>query len=303
MTYTFSGLTINGDGTDQIDFDIVDEIDNHLDIEYNLKYPGFTYLHVTGSTNQLLSGGSGQYTSAPTGGTLYTRVGPATSGFTYQGITITNGWHSQFWSSSIDYIIRPTFDYYSGNRQILSTPFQFYFGLMAGKTGMDKFVDLFGPKGAFNLLECDTAPPPLFTITPTPTVTPTPTPTPTNTSSTPTASFSTSTITAFRIGGTPGTTTETSGTTITVINGTVTIKLKTWVIGGYRSDTSITIGGSSYSPEFAGAGAIPLAGLGEGNASYTTFPLGVGTYTITNWTVSAISDGTQTIAQAKLEQV
>ena len=64
------------------DFDIVDEIDNHLDIEYNLKYPGFTYLHVTGSTNQLLSGGSGQYTSAPTGGTLYTRVGPATSGFT-----------------------------------------------------------------------------------------------------------------------------------------------------------------------------------------------------------------------------
>jgi hypothetical protein len=26
---------------------------------------------------------------------------------------------------------------------------------MAGKTGMDKFVDLFGPKGAFNLLECE----------------------------------------------------------------------------------------------------------------------------------------------------
>ena len=186
MTYTFSGLTINGDGTDQIDFDIVDvnTVDSHED--YNLEYPGFTYLHVTGSTNQLLSGGSGQYTSAPTGGTLYTRVGPATSGFTYQGVTITNGWHSQFWSSSIDYIIRPTFDYYSGNRQILSTPFQFYFGLMAGKTGMDKFVDLFGPKGAFNLLECDTTPPPLptstFTPTPTPTNTPTPTPTLTNVS-------------------------------------------------------------------------------------------------------------------------
>jgi hypothetical protein len=32
---------------------------------------------------------------------------------------------------------------------------------MAGKTGMDKFVDMFGPKGAFNLLECDTTPPPL----------------------------------------------------------------------------------------------------------------------------------------------
>ena len=141
------------------------------------------------------------------------------------------------------------------------------------------------------------------TPTPTPTVTPTVTPTPTNTSSTPTASFSTSIISAFRIGGTAGTTTETSGTTITVINGTVTIRLKTWVESGYRSDTSITIGGSSYSPDFAGAGATPLAGVGIGNASYTTFPLGVGTYTITNWTVSAISDGTQTIAQAKLEQV
>jgi hypothetical protein len=157
MTYTFSGLTINGDGTDQIDFDIVDLDENPFDSseDYGLEYPGFTYLHVTGFTNQLLSGGSGQYTKAPTGGTLYTRVGPVSGNSTYQGITITNGWHSQFWSSSIDYIIRPTFDYYSGNRQILSTPFHFYFGLMAGKTGMDKFVDLFGPKGAFNLLECE----------------------------------------------------------------------------------------------------------------------------------------------------
>jgi hypothetical protein len=31
--------------------------------------------------------------------------------------------------------------------------------------------------------------------------------------------------------------------------------------------------------------------------------LGVGTYTITNWTVSATSDGSQTVTQAKLEQV
>jgi hypothetical protein len=157
MTYTFSGLTINGDGTDQIDFDIVDLDENPFDSseDYGLEYPGFTYLHVTGFTNQLLSGGSGQYTKAPTGGTLYTRVGPVSGNSTYQGITITNGWHSQFWSSSIDYIIRPTIDYYSGRRQILSTPFHFYFGLMAGKTGMDKFVDLFGPKGAFNLLECE----------------------------------------------------------------------------------------------------------------------------------------------------
>jgi hypothetical protein len=147
------------------------------------------------------------------------------------------------------------------------------------------------------------SPTPTPTITPTNTPTPTPTPTPTNGSGAPTASFSTSIISAFR-SGTAGTTTETSSTTITVINGTVTIKLKSWVIIGYRSDTSITIGLSSYSPDFSGEGATPLAGTGEGNASYTTFSLGVGIYTITNWTVSAITQGSgQTIVQAKLEQV
>ena len=194
MTYTFSGLTISGNTVDEIDFDEISDTDNHN--KFNLEYPGFTYLYVTARGTQVLTDGSNQLVNAPTGGTLYTRVGPAETTFTYQGITITNGWHQQTWSSNVDYIIRPTFDYYSGNRQILSTPFQFYFGLMAGKTGMDKFVDLFGPKGAFNLLECDTTPPPppLSTITPTPTPTNTPTPsistytptpTPTETSSTP----------------------------------------------------------------------------------------------------------------------
>jgi hypothetical protein len=78
----------------------------------------------------------------PTSGTLYTRRGPAGN----DGVT---GWASQAWDVNIDFIIRPTYDYYNSNRQILSTPFQFYFGLKAGKTGLDKFIDLFGPKGAF----------------------------------------------------------------------------------------------------------------------------------------------------------
>jgi hypothetical protein len=118
----------------------------------------------------------------------------------------------------------------------------------------------------------------------------------------PTATFSTSTISASRSSG-AGTTTQTSGTTITVVNGTVTIKLKTWVVSGYRSDTSMTVNGSSISPDFAGQGATPLTGTGEGNASFTTFTLPIGVYTVTDWTVSAISDGGQTIVQAKLEQV
>jgi len=141
------------------------------------------------------------------------------------------------------------------------------------------------------------------TPTPTSTSTPTPTPTATNIVQTPTASFSTSTITASRTNGTAGTTTVTGTTTITVTNGTVTIRLKTWVVTGYRADTTIDIDSNSYSPDFAGQGATPLSGVGEGNASSTTFTLGIGTYSITNWNVSAISDGTLTIAQAKLEQV
>lgn len=146
---------------------------------------------------------------------------------------------------------------------------------------------------------------PTPTPTPTPSSTPTPTPTPTATSvdQTPSASFSTSLITASRTNGIAGTTTQTSGTTITVINGTVTIRLKTWVVTGYRADTTIEIGSYSYSPDFAGQGATPLSGVGEGNASSTTFTLGVGTYNITNWNVSAISDGSLTVVQARLEQV
>jgi hypothetical protein len=87
--------------------------------------------------------------SAPTAGVLYTRVGPVSGNTTYQGITIVNGWYSQVWNSNQDFIIKPTINYYSGNKQILSTPFQFYFGLRSGKTGLDKFINLFGPQTAF----------------------------------------------------------------------------------------------------------------------------------------------------------
>jgi hypothetical protein len=168
MTYTFSGLTISGNTVDEINFDIIDQsgTDNHD--AYNLEYPGFTYLYVTQWGYKSFFDGSGRITYEPIGGTLYTRYGSAGT----DGIV---GWDSQPWSSTVDYIIRKTQDYYDGHTQILSTPFQFYFGLMAGKTGMDKFVDLFGPKGAFNLPECNTTPPPLNN----PTVTPTPTPMPT----------------------------------------------------------------------------------------------------------------------------
>ncbi len=127
MTYTFSGLSISGlNVTNAVEFDVVEDsvTDNHT--SYDTQYPGFTYLWVTGGT-----------VTTPTSGILYTRYGTAGT------------WHSLAWDSTMDFIIRKTQDYYSGNKQILSTPFQFYFGLRPGNTGVDKFIKRFGPLGAF----------------------------------------------------------------------------------------------------------------------------------------------------------
>jgi hypothetical protein len=133
MTQNYTGQTFSSDtvGTDEIPFDIVSLSDVHEN--YNTRYQGFTVLYVTVGT-----------ILAPTDGILYTRVGNV-SGTTTNDIIITNGWHVQVWNSTMDFIIKPTIVNYNGNKQILSTPFQFYFGLRPGKTGLDKFIKLFGP--------------------------------------------------------------------------------------------------------------------------------------------------------------
>ena len=176
ITYTFSGQSINGvneiAGT-TTEFDVVSTTDGHA--SYNTQYPGFTFLH---------SFDSG---ANPTSGTLYTRYGNAGSDGVV-GWSVTTGW------TNTKFVIKRTQDYYSGTtKQILSTPFQFYFGLLNGKTGLDKFVDYFGPKNAFVEFivgsegnEVDVTPTTTPTPTPTPTSgvtpsTPTPTPTPTPT--------------------------------------------------------------------------------------------------------------------------
>lgn len=126
ITYTFNGLTINTteNTTNEIEFDEVSLVDNHT--TFNSQYPGFTYLFVTSGT-----------TEEPLAGTLYVRFG--------EGGT----WDDQPWDFTKDFIIRKTQDYYNGSKQILSTPFMFYFGLRVGKTGIDKFIKLFGDSGAF----------------------------------------------------------------------------------------------------------------------------------------------------------
>lgn len=139
ITYTFSGLTIStsGDTSNDVDFDIItSKIGGHF--TYNYKYPGFTVLEVSSGT-----------TENPLAGRLYTRVGDV--GNNDNGIV--NGWHQQSWKYTDDFIIRRTQDYYNGNRQILSTPFLFYFGLKSGKTGLDKFIKYFGDKNDFTPAE------------------------------------------------------------------------------------------------------------------------------------------------------
>ncbi len=132
MTKTYTGRTFDGPDLNEGSFDEEDFfVDNHL--SYNNQYEGFTYLYATstGST-------STPPFYQPTAGTLWTRVGNA------------GGWSSTPWTlSGVTYIIKPTENNYNGEKQILSTPFLFYFGLRPGKTAVDKFIERFGPKGAF----------------------------------------------------------------------------------------------------------------------------------------------------------
>jgi hypothetical protein len=58
---------------------------------------------------------------------------------------------------------------YWGSKQVLSTPFQFYFGLKPEKTALDVLIKYFGPKGAF---PTESTPCPNYGIMPTPSATP-----------------------------------------------------------------------------------------------------------------------------------
>jgi hypothetical protein len=126
MTKTYSGNTFTIAGADVNDgsFDVEDTTDVHL--LYDNQEEGFTVLHITSGT-----------TGTPITGMLWIRVGDA------------GNWQSQSWNDDVDFILKPTQSNYTGNKQILSTPFLFYFGLRPGKTAVDKFIKLFGPKGAF----------------------------------------------------------------------------------------------------------------------------------------------------------
>ena len=135
--YLLLPITYDGDGLAISNLNVVDDEGEMFDSivsgvtgneyqQYNTEYPGYTVLVVTSGTLE-----------NPLTGTLWTRYSSAGT------------WHSLAWTSGTDFIIRKTRDYYSGTKQILSTPFLFYFGLKPGATGLDKFIERFGPKDAF----------------------------------------------------------------------------------------------------------------------------------------------------------
>ena len=152
MTNDFSGLTITNMNVTGVGIEFDDIITGKTSLGdtlelgtnpkitlYNGEYPGYTILLVdTGTIEEPLTG------------RLYVRIGQAMGNSTHLGQTITDGFYKMNWDANMDFLILPKKDYYSSKtKQILSTPFHFYFGLKAGKTGLDKFIDLYGPKGAF----------------------------------------------------------------------------------------------------------------------------------------------------------
>ena len=137
ITKTDNGVigSTNLNLTDDVDYDVVSTNSGYT--VYNSEYPGFTYLYVTGGTE-----------TVPTSGKLFVRYGNAGNDTT-NPMSGATGWQVINWTDTTDLVIPRREDYYNGNKQILSTPYQFYFGLIAGKSGMDKFIDLYGPKDAF----------------------------------------------------------------------------------------------------------------------------------------------------------
>jgi hypothetical protein len=129
MTKQYGGNVFEYDGVIlndvNADFEIVG-VTNTEYTNFNNQEEGFTVLIITSGT-----------LDNPLTGTLWTRTGEV------------GNWTSQAWNNDVDFVIKPTTTNYNGNLQILSTPFLFYFGLRPGKTAMDKFIERFGPKGAF----------------------------------------------------------------------------------------------------------------------------------------------------------
>ena len=126
MTKQYSGDTFTYTGVTYSDVYADIETTGATHTTYNNQEEGFTVLEITSGT-----------LDNPLTGTLWIRTGE------------TSNWASKAWTNDLDFMIKPTSTNYDGTKQILSTPFLFYFGLRPGKTAIDKLIEKYGPKGAF----------------------------------------------------------------------------------------------------------------------------------------------------------
>lgn len=116
---------------------------------------GDIWLHVTSGT-----------TKNPLGGNIY--------------VVVDKTWTlepNQYISGSKETFLFKTINNYTGSKQVLSTPFLFYFGLRPDKTSLDMLIKYYGPKGVFPSTDtCVNIDVVNEILTPTPTITPTITP-------------------------------------------------------------------------------------------------------------------------------
>ena len=130
MTITHNNIFIPGDYEEDI-IERFNYISNSAPNTGSGMASGYTeaevWLHVTSGT-----------TSSPDSGYTYVVVNKT---WTLQTTPYINGTNEIF--------LYQTAQNYNGNKQVLSTPFLFYFGLRPQNTSLDLLNKFYGPKGAF----------------------------------------------------------------------------------------------------------------------------------------------------------
>ena len=128
MTKSHPTYSIPGSSTSMLSrFEVIRDYAPTTGVTATGFYENNLWLHVTGGTVKF-----------PESGDIYTVVNQQ---WVKQDVVYIKNYHENF--------IFQTANNYAGNKQVLSTPFMFYFGLRPHKTALDELTKYYGPKGAF----------------------------------------------------------------------------------------------------------------------------------------------------------